>query len=193
MEPSPADIVGKFGSIIKKIAPFVGAAHAVLGDPVSDGRGLQGAPGFIMERLLENPLWHDNGSGLHIANPLTTTMLALGWPNKYPIIPGCVAWLTGWLLRYAGKAIDAGRLGTTISSIGGAMEGYGGAAALVSIPAAWIYLAKYNESSGPDFTQGSGFSSGRTQSKPGSTTTYWQVRGGAHIRNATAAADVYPT
>lgn len=197
MDSIPAtggSILTKVLGIGSKIAPFAGAAHAWLADPVQNN-GFAGAAEFVWDRIQRNPLWHPANGVYHIANPLITTSMALGMPDRYPILPGIASAIMGYIMKAVGKSIDSGVIGTSVNQAGNIMLKYGTSAALNGVAAAWVYLAPFNDSGagGPAQTSGSGYSRGETKGGPGAVNTYWQVRGGAHIRNATAPVDIYPS
>lgn len=187
-------VVTKIFSVANKLAPIAGVVHGMLGDPMADGRGIAGAPQFIIDRLAgEKGLFTG-----HIGNPLVTTQMALGMPDRYPIIPGICTAIGGWILKTVGNAVDAGAPGQVISGFGKFMMGYGVAAAASAPVAAWMYLTPFNpgasgtEGSG-GFTKGTGYSRGIHSGGAGATNAVWQVRGAAQIRNSTGPVDIYPT
>jgi hypothetical protein len=185
-------VVTKILSVANKLAPIAGVAHGFLAEPMADGRGFGGIAEYINNRVIMGV----DGPGLlqgHIANPLITTQMAIGAPDRYPIMHGIITGAIGWLGEKIGKSVDAGMPGELISGFGKFMKRYGFAATASSVVAAWIYLAPYNPTGATgttQHTQGSGQSRGQSH---GATNTYWQVRGGAQVRNSTGAVDVYPT
>jgi len=187
-------IVTKVFSVANKLAPIAGVVHGMLGDPMADGRGIAGAPQFIIDRLAGE-------KGLltgHIGNPLITTQIALGFPDRYPIITGIVTGIGGWIGEKIGESVDAGAPGAVIKGFGKFMKNYGIAAAATSVVAGWLYLTPFNPgdggtSGGAAYTKGTGYSAGTHRGGAGATNAVWQVRGGAQIRNSTGAVDVYPT
>lgn len=181
-------------SVGSKLAPFAGAAHAWLGDPVAEV-GFAGVPEYIWHRLENNPMWNPADGRYHIANPLTTTLMAMQMPDRFPIIPGAVSALTGFIMKKIGKAIDAGVIGQVIEGFGRIAQNYGVSAALNGVAAGWVYLAPYNDSptGGTMQTRATGYSQGKHAGGAGATNAIWQVRGGAQIRNSTGAVDTFPT
>lgn len=172
--PSPAGVATKIVGIGKKIAPIFGIVHGFLGDPMADGRGFTGAPQFMYDRVMGGL-----GKG-KFANPLITTQMALQYPDRYPIMSGIVAAITGWLMDYAGKAIDQGVWGQMISGLGQMTKRYGVAAAVTSIPAAWLWLGEFNPHGTPGYSQG--------VSKGTSTSSLYREAHTAHIRSSSSVS-----
>jgi hypothetical protein len=176
---SPAS---KILSIAKKLAPLAGVAHAFLGDPMADGRGIEGAPAFIMGQVVtgEKSLLHG-----HIGNPLTTTLIALKYPDKYPIFSGAAAAITGYFMEQIGsKADGSGGIGqgaNIISGFGTILKRYGVAASLGSIVSAWLYLTPYNPTGSPGYSQGA-------NTGASSHDTVYRTNTSAQVRNAAGAA-----
>jgi hypothetical protein len=187
-------VVTKIFSVANKLAPIAGVVHGMLGDPMADGRGIAGAPQFIIDRLAGE-------KGLltgHIGNPLVTTQIALGFPDRYPIVTGIVSAIGGWIGEKIGDSVDAGAPGAVIKGFGKFMKNYGIAAAATSVVAGWLYLTPFNPgASGTEgtggFTQATGYSQGVHKGGAGATNAIWQVRGAAQIRNSTGPVDIYPT
>jgi hypothetical protein len=168
-------LASKALNIANKIAPFAGAAHAWLGDPMADGRGLALAPQFISEVLQAGIL---KGK---IANPLITTQIALTMPDKYPIMSGALAYLGGMIVDEIGSAVGEGK----VSSMGSALKKYGSSAAINSIISAWFYLARLN----PHGTGATGSGTDMGTSQPaGYGDTVYRTRTKAHIRNSAGPA-----
>jgi hypothetical protein len=176
---SPAS---KILSIGKKLAPLAGIAHAFLGDPMGDGRGIEGAPSFMMQRLVNDPNSLLHG---HIGNPLITTQIALAFPDKYPIFTGAAAAITGYLMEAIGGKVDgSGAMGQGANIIGGfgtILKRYGVSAALGSIVSAWLYLTPFNPHGTPGYSQGA-------NAGASSRDTVYRSETSAHIRNAAGSA-----
>lgn len=175
-------IASKVLTIGKKIAPIAGAAQAWLADPMADGRGWNGAVPFAIGAIQDGI-----GKG-KIANPLLTTKLALGMPDKYPITTGIAAAIAGIIGEEVGKAVDFG----IISSFGTMLKRYGISAALNSVVSAWIYLARWNPHGGSGASQGYTTGGSQTETTQGTRSTQpdtlWQSRGGAQFRQPPAAS-----
>src|SRR5512146_3112360 len=91
-----------FGSLGSKIlsaantvAPIAGAASGWLGPAMAEGRGLEGAPAWMMQRL----------KGYKIANPVITTEIALSHEEQYGLIGAIVSGATGLAVKEVGDAI----------------------------------------------------------------------------------------
>lgn len=174
-ETSFTGLASKVLSITKKVAPFVGAAQAWLTDPVADGRGLEGAPAFIWDRLQRGLL---KGK---IANPLITTANAIQYHgDKYPIMTGAAAYIGGMIGEEIGSAVGEGK----ITSFGTILKKYGMSAAINAVISAWVYLAHTNPHGGA--TSSGTEQAGRSPSSYGDTV--YRTRTKAQIRNAAGAA-----
>lgn len=167
-------LASKVLSIVKKVAPFAGAAQAWLGPAMTDGRGISGALPWISERLQNGIL---KGK---IANPLITFQKMLEFPDAYPFMSGALAYLLGMVADEVGTAVEEGK----ISSIGTALKGYGSSAAINSLISSWFYEAKWNPHAG---ATGSGTDQGLRQ-PAGYGDTVYRTRTKAHIRNSAGPA-----
>lgn len=175
---SPAS---KILSIAKKLAPIAGVAHAFLGDPMGDGRGIEGAPSFIYSRLAGE-------KGLltgHIGNPLITTQLALNHPDKYPIFSGAAAAILGYFMEQVGSKVDGsggiGQGANIVGGLGSILKRYGVAASLGSLVSAWMYLTPQNPTGSPGYSQGA-------NAGASSRDTVYRTNTSAQVRNAAGAA-----
>ena len=117
-------------SAANAIAPVAGAAKGWLGPAMAEGRGLEGAPTWMMERL----------KGWKIANPVITTEIALSHEEQYGIIGAIVSAATGMAVREVGDAVDIG----PVKQMGGALMKFGASAAMNGVIAAWVWEAVNN-------------------------------------------------
>jgi hypothetical protein len=125
---------GNFGSKVlhaaNVVAPIFGSLSGWLSAPTGGGRGLDGAPAWIIDRL----------KGWKIANPLITTGIAITNEAEYHLIADVVAGVTGLIIREVGDGVGI----SAAASAGSALLKFGSAAAINGAIAAWVYEAKNN-------------------------------------------------
>lgn len=112
------------------IAPILGAVSGFAGPPMAGGRGVDGAPAWIMERL----------KGFKIANPVITTEIALGQEDTYHLIADATAAVTGLIIKEVGNAVGS----STAERMGSALMKFGGTALTTGVVGAWVYEAVNN-------------------------------------------------
>lgn len=153
----------KITSIVSKIAPIVGTVKGLLGDPLAQPDPVQ----FMIERV----------TAFKIANPIITTQLALQQgEDKYPIISGAVIAAIGFAIKEVAEAVDIPAKGA-IKNMGSAAIGFGVAASISAVIAAWIWLAPFNPH-GAKGGQPAATTSGRVPAPVGSFETSTPSRGG---------------
>jgi hypothetical protein len=115
-----------------KIAPLLGAYTAWTA-PAGAG-DLSSKMNFYVDAL----------KGFKIANPITTTSIALGQPDRYPIAQGLGLYATGYGIELVGDAVDL----SVVKSLGKIAKKGGASAAVNSLVASYIFEARNNPHSG---------------------------------------------
>jgi hypothetical protein len=125
---------GNFGSKIlhaaNVIAPIAGTLSGWLSCPTAGGRGLEGAPAFIMERL----------KGYKVANPIITTQIALANEDAYHLMADASAAITGLIIKEVGDGVGISQA----ERAGAALMKFGTAALVNGVIAAWVLEAVNN-------------------------------------------------
>ena len=131
MELQATGLASKAITAANKIAPAWGTWIAWTA-PAGEG-DLASKMGFYVEAL----------KGFKIADPIKTTTIALGQPDRYPIAGGISLAATGYLIDLVGEGVKGG-IGDTISRMG-KIAIKGGAALFVnSLVASYIFEARNN-------------------------------------------------
>ena len=136
----------KILSAANSIAPIAGAATGWMSAPMAEGRGLAGAPAWMITRL----------KGYKIANPIITTEIALAAEDQYHLIGSIVSAATGMAVREVGQAIGV----SAATRMGSALMKYGASAAINGVIAAWVWEAVNNphgKDGGPTSGQGGAY------------------------------------
>ena len=118
-------IVEKIVSTLEARADLLGALYGILADPFGGGRGLLGAPEFMMDRI----------SKWKLVSPGEVFRLVLSWPAAYPLVPGITAAVGGYIIREV-----AGELDPKIMRLGNFIKKFGVSTAISSIIAGFLWL-----------------------------------------------------
>ena len=118
-------IVDKIVSALEARADILGMLYGFLADPLGGGRGLAGAPGFMIDRISR---WAP-------VHPGDVLRLVISWPHVYPFTPGITAAIGGYILREV-----AGELDPKIMRLGNFLKKFGVSTAVSSIIAGFLWL-----------------------------------------------------
>jgi hypothetical protein len=97
---------------------------------MAEGRGLAGAPAWMITRL----------KGYKIANPIITTEIALAAEDQYHLIGSLVSAATGYGIKEVGQSVAV----PAAEKMGGALMKYGVSALVNGVIAAWVWEAVNN-------------------------------------------------
>ena len=117
-------------SAASAVAPILGTASAWLA-PAGTG-DMSSKLNFYVDAL----------KGFKIADPIKTTTIALGQPDRYPIGQGISLALLGWGIKEVGQAVDK----DVISRMGSIALKGGSALAVNALVASYIFEARNNPS-----------------------------------------------
>ena len=90
--------------------------------------------GFYVEAL----------KGFKIADPIKTTTIALGAPDRYPIANGIGLAATGYLIKMVGDGLGNDGAGSIVRRLGGIAYKGGASLAVNSLVASYIFEARNN-------------------------------------------------
>jgi len=106
-----------------RLAPLAGTANGLLGPFFKKGGGgVQGAVNLVGKSV----------KSFNFANPVTTTMSALGQPNVYPIASGITSWIGGLIANEVGKELG-GDVGGFLGTAGSAASKFGVSSAFMGM------------------------------------------------------------
>ena len=155
MEIQAGGLSGKALSAANKLAPALGAWMAWT-QPAGTG-DLASKMNFYVEAL----------KGFKIANPVITTQIALGQPDRYPIATGIELAAIGYLIDMVGEGLGGGA-GSIISRMANVPKKGGLSLAVNSLVASYIFEAR-NNPHGAASPQTALSSSGMTEANQGFT------------------------
>lgn len=106
-----------------RLAPLAGTVNGLVKPFFAKGGG--GATGAI--NVVSGAV-----KSFNFANPLSTTMSALGQPQVYPIASGIVSWIGGEVVKEVGKELG-GDVGSFLGTGGSAASKFGVSSAFMGI------------------------------------------------------------